>query len=253
MPLEKSGIVRSTEFSRASASSFTGVPSLRRKRRLFGLGLGLGVDPRRPDRLLFVHLSDLVFAVAELTQHLVGVLAQEGRALDLGRKGRKLHRAADGPVRAARLVRNLDDGPDALQERVVLDFLHGQHRRAWHLELAKVVDGLVLGLVREELLDIREDLEDVGLSRLGRGVLRVLRPFRMPYSLGGSHPVRTLDREVDVGVGVGLPAFALEYPARLATAARVATPRDRAAERAVGALRGLLQVAHALEPLLVAA
>src|SRR5260370_18048012 len=99
MPLEKSGIVRSTEFSSASASSFTVVPSLRRKRRLFGLGLGLGVDPRRPDRLLFVQLGDLVFAVAELTQHLVGVLAQERRALNLGREGRQLHRAADGPVR----------------------------------------------------------------------------------------------------------------------------------------------------------
>src|SRR6266404_8102900 len=70
----------------------------------------------RPDRLLFVQLGDLFFAVAELTQHLVGVLAQERRALDLGREGRKLHRAAHGPVRAAHLVRDLDDGPDALQE-----------------------------------------------------------------------------------------------------------------------------------------
>ncbi len=135
-----------------------------------------------------MQLDDLVFAVAELTQHVVGVLAQERRALDLGREGRKLHRAADGPVRAAHLVRDLDDGPDALQERVVFDFLHGQHRRARHLELAKVVDGLVLGLVREKLLDLREDIEDVGLSRIGRGVLRIGRPFRMPNGLGGSLP-----------------------------------------------------------------
>src|SRR5258705_5793551 len=74
----------------------------------------------------------------------------------------------------------------------------------------------------------------------------------MPDSLGGSHPVRTLDREVDVGVGVGLPAFALEHPARLATAAGVATARDGVAERAVGGLRVLREVAEALEPLLVA-
>src|SRR5260370_9770523 len=111
MPLEKSGIVRSTEFSSASASSFTVVPSLRRKRRLFGLGLGLGVDPRRPDRLLFVHLGDLVFAVAELTQHLLGVLAQERRAFALGRTARNLHRPADGPAQTTLLARRLRDGP----------------------------------------------------------------------------------------------------------------------------------------------
>src|SRR5467141_2287193 len=249
MPLEKSGIVRSTEFPSRSASSFTVGPSLCRKHRLFGVGLG--VDPRRSDGLLLVQFGNFLGGVSQLTQHLVGVLAQERRALDLGREGGKLHRAADGPVRAAHLVRDLDDGPNALQERVVLDFLHGQHRRAWHVELAKVVDGLVLGLVREELLDIREDLEDVGLSCLGRGVLRVLRPFRMPYSLGGSHPVRTLDREVDVGVGVGLPAFALEYPAWLATAAGVAAARDGVAECSILAvfpywiLWVLLQVADA--------
>src|SRR5258705_6731019 len=74
----------------------------------------------------------------------------------------------------------------------------------------------------------------------------------MPDSLGGSHPVRTLDREVGVRVGVGLRAFALAPPARLATAAGVATARDGVAERAVGVLRVLLQVADALEPLLVA-
>jgi len=111
-----------------------------------------------------VQFRNLRGGVSEFTQHLVGVLAQERRALDLRREFRKLHRATDRPVRAAHLVRDRDDGPDALQKLVVLEFLHGQHRRARHLELAKVGDGLVLGLVREELLDIGEDIEDVGLS-----------------------------------------------------------------------------------------
>src|SRR5260370_22610101 len=141
---------------------------------------------------------------------------------------------------------------------VMFDFYHGQHRLARHLDLAKVVDGLVLGLVREKLLDLREDIEDVGLSRIGRGVLRIGRPFRMPNGLGGSLPVRTLDREVDVGVGVGLPAFALEHPPPLATAAGVAAARDGVAECSILAvfpywiLWVLRQVADALEPLLVA-
>src|SRR3954469_7512617 len=96
------------------------------------------------------------------------------------------------------------------------------------------------------------------LSRLGRGVVRVGRPFRMPDSLGGFHPVRTLDREVDVGVGVSLPAFALEHPARLATATGVAAARDGVGECSILAvfpnwiLRVLLQHTDALEPLLVA-
>jgi len=98
----------------------------------------------------------------------------------------------------------------------------------------------------------------LGLSRVGRGVVRIGRPFRMPNGLGGSLPVRTLDREVDVGVGVGLPAFALEHPARLATAAGVAAARDGVAECSILAvfpywiLWVLRQVADALEPLLVA-
>src|SRR5258708_40375614 len=100
MPLEKSGIVRSTEFPSRSARSFTVGPSVCRKHGLFGVGLGLGVDPRRSDGLLLVQFGNFLGGVSQLTQHLVAVLAQERRALDLGREGRKLHRAADGPVRA---------------------------------------------------------------------------------------------------------------------------------------------------------
>src|SRR4030095_17197745 len=88
----------------------------------------VGSYARRPDRLLFVQLDDLVFAVSQLTQHLVSVLAQERRAGDLRREFRKLHRAADGPVRAAHLVRDLDDAADLLQKLVVLELLHGTAR-----------------------------------------------------------------------------------------------------------------------------
>ncbi|MNS54088.1 hypothetical protein D3C72_868680 [compost metagenome] len=61
-----------------------------------------------------------------------------------------------------------------------------------------------------------------------------------------------LDGEVDVGVGVGLPALALQHPARLAAAARVAAARHHVAEAAMRILRVLFQEAQAVQALLVA-
>ncbi len=61
-----------------------------------------------------------------------------------------------------------------------------------------------------------------------------------------------LDREVDVGVRVGLPALALEHPARLPAAAGIAAARHHVAERAVRVLRVLLEEAQAIQALLVA-
>src|SRR4029077_5085219 len=70
--------------------------------------------------------------------------------------------------------------------------------------------------------------------------------------LGGALPVLLLDGEVDVRVGVGLPTLALDHPARLSTAAGIATARNGLTELAVRPLRVLLQVADAFQPLLVA-
>src|SRR5260370_12147504 len=72
-------------------------------------------EARRADDLLLVQFRNLLGAVSQLTQHLVAVLAQERRAFDLGLEGRGLHRAADGPLRAPPLVRDLPPPPVFLE------------------------------------------------------------------------------------------------------------------------------------------
>src|SRR6185437_12800336 len=114
-------------------------------------------------------------------------------------------------------------------------------RGAGDLPLAEDVDRLPLGLVREPLLDLGEDLEDLVGAGTGRAVARVLCPLRAADGLRCALPVLLLQGEVDVGVGVGLPALALHHPARLAAAAGVAAARHRLAELAVRPLRVLLK------------
>lgn len=164
----------------------------------------------------------------------------------------ELDRASDGQVGAALLVLHLHDGAALAQRRVVSNFLHAQHRGARDPVLAQDVDGLVLGLVRQPLLGLGEDVEDVRLAGLGGGVSGVVFPFGLADGLAGGAPVLWLDGEVDVGVGVVLPALALQDPARVAAAAGVAAAGHGVGEGAVGVLRVLLQVAQALQAQLVA-
>ena len=89
------------------------------------------------------------------------------------------------------------------------------------------------------------------LARAGGGVCRIFRPFRLTDSLAGLRPVLLLDREVDVGVRVGFPALALEYPARLPAAACVSAAGDRIAKLSIWILRIFLQIANMVQPLLV--
>ena len=77
-------------------------------------------------------------------------------------------------------------------------------------------------------------------------------PLLLADDLADRRPHRRLGDEVDVGVGVGLPALALEHRARLAAARGIAGARHRVAELAVGVLRELVQRVRALQPLLVA-
>ena len=65
-------------------------------------------------------------------------------------------------------------------------------------------------------------------------------------------PHRRLRDEVDVGVGVVLPALALEDPAGLAAARGIAGARHRVAEFLLGILRVFVHHAGAFQPLLVA-
>src|SRR5258705_4263568 len=85
-----------------------------------------------------------------------------------------------------------------------------------------------------------------------RGVGLIVHPFRMVEGLAGGLPVLFLYREVDIGVGVGLQALALQDPARLAAAAGIAAARHRVAELVVRILRIFFEIADVFEPLLVA-
>src|SRR5712692_3599841 len=208
-------------------------------------------QPRRSDDFSTAQFGDLLLAVTQLRQHFVGVLAQQRGSGNLRREAGELDRAADRKVAAALLLLHLDHGAAGAQGRIVGNFLHGKHRRAWHLELAQHVDRLELGLVGQPRLDLCKDIEDVRLARAGGGVGRICRPFWLPDRLAGLRPVLLLDREVDVGVRVGFPALALEYPARLPAAACVSAAGDRIGELPVRILRVFLQIANMVQAFLV--
>ena len=78
------------------------------------------------------------------------------------------------------------------------------------------LDRFELGLIGQPLLDLGKNIENVRLPRLGGRVSRIIFPLRLAYGVAGARPVLLLDGEVDIGVGIALPAFALEYPSRLA-------------------------------------
>src|SRR5437870_5077044 len=65
-------------------------------------------------------------------------------------------------------------------------------------------------------------------------------------------PHRRLGNEVDVGVGIGLPALALQDPARLAAAGIIAGARRRLAERQALAVLAVFLQRPVREALLVA-
>ncbi len=177
---------------------------------------------------------------------------RSGERDDLGRAVGHLDRIADRQVLAARRMIDLDDGAGLAQRRLLGDLLHRQDRPARDVVLVEDVHRLELGLGLRPLLDLAEDLHQVRQPRLRRRVARIGEPFRPADHLADVLPHGRLRDEVDVRVGVGLPALALEDPAGLAAARRVAGARHRIAELAVRILRIFLHDAGAREALLVA-
>src|SRR5688572_4085215 len=204
------------------------------------------------DDLLGPQRGDVARAVAQFLQHLVGVLAQERRALHLGRAVRHLDRVAHRQVLASRGVVDLDDGSRRPKRRLLGDLLHRQDRTARDVVLVEDVHRLELGLRLRPLLDLAEDLHQVRQPRLGRRVARIGEPFGLADDLADVLPDRRLRDEVDVRVRVGLPALALQDPAGLSAARRVAGARHGVEELAVRVLRVLLHHVRAVESLLVA-
>src|ERR1700744_1273347 len=204
------------------------------------------------DHFLGPQQRQVLGAVAELGQHLLGVLAQQRRARHLGRAVRHLDRIAHRGVAPARRVVALDDRAAGAQRRVRHDLLHRQDGTARDVELVEDGHRLQLRLRLRPLLDAREDRLLVQQPGGGRLVGVVVDPAFLADDLAHGRPDRGLRDEVDVGVRIGLPALALEDRPGLAAAGGVAGARHGVAELAVRILRILLEHAGALEALLVA-
>src|SRR6202165_542713 len=190
------------------------------------------------DDIVGVHFGDGVGVVAEFGEDFVGVVAEQGCPGDGGGEVGEFDRASDGQVGAALFLGDFHDAAAGAQGGIVGDVVHAEHRCAGHVVFAQNVDGLVFGFVGQPGLDVGEDVEDVGGARGGGVVGGVLDPFRATDGHPGVVRVRFLDGEVDVGVGVVVPAAALEHPAGLTAAAGVAAAGNGVAEHPVGVLRG---------------
>ena len=93
------------------------------------------------------------------------------------------------------------------------------------------VHGLELGLGHGPLLDAAEDLVEARQARRRLGVVGMRLPAGLADDVADRLPHRRLRDEIDVGVGIGLPALALEDAAGLAAAEVVAGARHGLAER----------------------
>ena len=203
----------------------------------WALGAWLAGRARRLD------LGDLARReLQHLGQDLVGVLAQQRRALDLGDAVGELDRVADRQVLAARRMIDLDDGAGVAQRRLLGQLLHRQDRADRDVEGVALVHDLELGLGHGPLLDALEDLLEPRQAGRRLGVVRMGLPVGLADQVADLLPHRRLGDEVDVGVGIGLPALALQDDAGLAAARIVAGARHGFAERdALAELRVFLQ------------
>src|ERR1700722_12251176 len=182
-----------------------------------------GFLARRVQRARIVNFLHLVVGEAEhLTQNLVGMLAEQRRALYLARAVGQLDGVADRQIFAARGVIHLDNGAGRAQRLIFGEFLHRQDRTAGDVELIEDLHGLELGLGHGPLLNAREDFIQARQPGRGFGVVGMGLPAGLANHVADLLPNRRLGDEVDVGVGIGFPALALENAARLTTAGIVA-------------------------------
>ncbi len=147
---------------------------------------------------------------------------------------------------------DLDDGAGGAQRRLRGQFFHRQNRPAGNVVLVEFRHGLELGFCHRPGLDRGKHLHQPRQARIGRGVVRMSDPGFLADHFADVLPYRRLGDEVQIRVGIVLPALALEDPARLSAAGGVARARHRRAEPAVRMLGVFLHDAGAGQPLLVA-
>src|SRR6516165_3470683 len=212
--------------------------------------LGARAFLRRRDRARRLDLGDLRRAIAELLgEDLLRMLAEQRRASHFGDRVRHFDGVADGEIFAARGVIDLDHGAGLAQRRLLGDLLHRQDRADRNVDCVANVHDLELRLGHGPLLDRIEDVAQPRQPRRRRGVVGIGLPFRLTDEVADRAPYRRLGDEIDVGVGIALPALAFEDPAGLAAAGVVAGARHRFSERnafAVLAVFGQRSVRQAL-------
>ena len=118
--------------------------------------------------------------------------------------------------------------------------------------LLQNVHGLELGLGHGPLFDAREDRVQLRQARLRRREFRIGFPGRLADHVADRLPHRRLRNEVDVSVGIVLPALALQNAARLAAAGIVARARNGITERNAFAILREFGERAMLQALLVA-
>src|SRR5262249_2418249 len=97
-----------------------------------------------------------------------------------------------------------------------------------------------------------EDLAQPRQPRRWRGIVRIGFPFRLADDVADCPPNRRLGDEINVSVGILLPALAFEDPAWLAAAGIVAGARHGVAEGHAFAILAVFGQRTVLESLLVA-
>ena len=177
---------------------------------------------------------------------------RQRRALHLGLAVRELDRVADRQVLAARGVIDLHHRAASPQRLVLGQLLHGQDRPAGDVVLVEDLHGLELGLAHGPRLDAAEDLVQPRQARGRLGVVGMRLPAGLADHVADRLPHRRLRDEIDVGVGVLLPALAFEDAARLPAAGVVAGARHGLAERNALAMLAVFRQRPVLQALLVA-
>src|SRR5262249_35402611 len=165
---------------------------------------------------------------------------------------RHLDGIADRQILAAGRVIDLHHGAGLAQRLLLGELLHRQDRPNRNVERIAQLHDLELGLGHGPLLDRVEDVPQPRQPLRRRGIVGTGLPLGLADEAADLLPHRRLGDEVHVGIGIGLPAFALHDPPRLATAGIVAGARHRLAERDAFAILAVFLERAVLEALLIA-
>ena len=154
-------------------------------------------------------------------QHLLGVLAQQGRgAAVLHGRGAQAHRAGDGGHRAQRM-RQIDLDAPGLHLRIGKHFVQPVHRAAGHVGLLQGADPFGRGAHDGGLAQQRnQDAAVRNALRVG-GKARVLRPLRVPSDLAKARELAIVaNGQNHVAVGRGKALVGHDAGVGIAHAAR---------------------------------